>query len=140
MHDYFHFGHLPFCSFVNKFYFPVSQAMQETRYGIPSSKTISSKLYQPRNGNIISDSINSDSIISDSIISDNIISERISSNSTISDRISINFSDNNRNGSSDRNTSVVTSSLQIYLWKVFPDMALFDWYISLEEKSRYGKI
>jgi hypothetical protein len=27
-------------------------------------------------------------------------------------------------------------SLQIYVWEIYPDMAVFDWYISLAEKSR----
>ena len=27
-------------------------------------------------------------------------------------------------------------SLQIYLWETHPDMAVFDWYISLQDKSR----
>ena len=32
------------------------------------------------------------------------------------------------------------NSLQIYLWCIYPDMAVFDWYISLAEKSRLANI
>ena len=32
------------------------------------------------------------------------------------------------------------SKLQIYTWEVFPDMAIFDWFIKLSDKDRQGSI
>ena len=32
------------------------------------------------------------------------------------------------------------SKLQIYTWEVFPDMAIFDWFIKLSDKERQGSI
>ena len=35
------------------------------------------------------------------------------------------------------NTMPHFSKLQIYTWEVFPDMAVFDWYIRLTDKDRW---
>ena len=32
--------------------------------------------------------------------------------------------------------SYITGELYIYPWEVFPDMAVFDWYIRLRDKER----
>ena len=32
---------------------------------------------------------------------------------------------------------VINTSLKIFLWETQPDRAIFDWYISLQDKSRY---
>jgi hypothetical protein len=29
--------------------------------------------------------------------------------------------------------------LEIFLWEIFSDRAVFDWFITLQEKSRYGE-